>query len=172
MNPLSKCLTLIWTAFLFASSVQAKEWRGIEPLHSTRADVERLLGSKVIRCGASSCIYDLGEEIAFVLYATEPTCKNDDATRAWRVPADTVIEISVRFKTDKKLSELQLDLTKYEKVYDKELPGWIYYLNIDEGIRVEGGLETASSLTYFQSAKDNYLRCPSAKDLKPGKPQP
>lgn len=172
LNPLGKQLTLISMVLLFASSVHAKEWRGIEPLHSTRADVERLLGSKAIRCGASSCIYDLGEETVFVLYSTEPTCKNDDATRAWKVPAGTVIEIGVHFKKDKKLSELQLDLSKYERVTDKELPGWIYYMNLEEGIRVEAGLETASGLTYFPSAKDNCLRCSSPKDLKPVPPQP
>lgn len=129
--------------------------------HSTRADVERLLSSKALRCGGSACIYDLDEEIIFVLYATDSSCKNDDAT-TWKVPVGTVIEIRVRFKEDKLLSELQFDLSKFERVEDKHLPGWIYYVNLDEGVRVEGGLQTASSVRYFQSSKDNYLRCPSA----------
>jgi len=160
MNTLLKLLILVSIA-LCSGSVQAKAWRGIEPLHSTRADVERLFGSKVVRCGGSACIYELDEGIIFVLYATDSTCKNDDAKTAWKVPVGTVIEISVRFKEDKALSELQFDLSKFERVEDKHLPGWIYYVNLDEGVRVEGGLRTASSVTYFQSAKDNYLRCPS-----------
>ena len=162
MNTAGKFLILASIAF-FANSVQAKAWRGIEPLHSTRADVERLLGSKVVRCGGSACIYDLGEEIIFVLYAADSSCKNDDATTAWKVPVGTVIEIGVRFKEDKPLSELQFDLSKFERVEDKHIPGWIYYVSLDEGVRVEGGLQTASSVRYFQSAKDNHLRCPSAK---------
>lgn len=159
MNTMSKFLILLMSLALYGSSVQAKAWRGIEPLHSTRKDVERLFGSKLVQCGGSACIYDLNEEIIFVLYATDSGCKNDDATTAWKVPVDTVIEIGVRFKEDKLLSDLQFDLSKFEKVEDEHLPGWIYYVNLDEGVRIEGGLRTASSVRYFQSAKDTYLRC-------------
>lgn len=161
-----KLLTVVLTIFLQAPSVEAKQWRGIEPLHSTRLDVERLLGSKVVRCGASSCIYDLGEEIVFVLYSTGATCSNDGATTMWKVPIGTVIEIGVHFKEDKSLSQLGFDLSKFQRVEDQHLPGWIYYVDLEEGVRVEGGLRTASGVTYFQSAKDNYLRCPSANETK------
>lgn len=166
MNTLWKFFILVSIA-LYANSVQAKAWRGIEPLHSTRADVERLLGSKVVRCGGAACIYDLGEEIIFILYATGSSCKNEDAATAWKVPVGTVIEIGVSFKQDKLLSELQFDLSKFERVEDEHLPGWIYYVNLNEGVRIEGGLQTASSVTYFQTAKDNYLRCSSANKQKP-----
>jgi hypothetical protein len=72
--------------FFNCKLVEGKSWRGIEPLHSTRADVERLFGSQVVRCGGSACIYELAEEIVFVLYSRDSSCKNDDATSAWRVP--------------------------------------------------------------------------------------
>jgi hypothetical protein len=75
----------------------------------------------------------------------------------------TVIEIGIHFKQDKELSELEFDLSKFKKVEDTHLPGWIYYVNLDEGVRVEAGLRTASGVTYFQSSKDNYLRCPAFK---------
>ena len=153
-------LIVILLILLFANSVEAKPWRGIEPLHSTRVDVERLLGSRVVRCGSSSCIYDMGEEIVFVLYATDSSCKNDDATTTWKVPVGTVIEIGVHFKEEKPLAQLGFELSKFRKVEDEHLPGWVYYVDLDEGVRVEGGLKTASSITYFQNAKDNYLRCP------------
>ena len=165
MNTMWKFLILLWL-FLYVSSVQAKAWRGIEPLHSTRAQVERLLGSKVVRCGGSAFIYDLGKEFIFVLYATDSSCKNNDATAAWKVPVGTVIEIGVRFKEEKLLSDLDFDLLKFERVEDEHLPGWIYYVNLDEGVRIEGGLKTASSVTFFQSAKDNYLRCQFANKVK------
>jgi hypothetical protein len=149
---------------IFSNSfVEAKQWRGIEPLHSTKTDVERLLGLKMVRCGTSSCIYEVGEETVFVLYAAEATCKNSDARNRWKVPAGTVIEIGIQFKNERELSDLGFDLSKFEKVEDKELPGWIYYLNLKEGIRIEGGLRTVSGVTYFQSANDNYLRCPASQ---------
>jgi hypothetical protein len=162
MKPL-RVLSLISFLFLTWNSAEAKSWRGIEPLHSTRADVERLMGSQVVRCSSSACIYELAEETVFVLYASDSTCKNKDSASAWRVPVGTVIEIGIHFKQDKKLSELGFDLSKFKKVEDQHLPGWTYYVNLDEGVRVEAGLATASGVTYFQSSKDNYLRCPSAK---------
>jgi hypothetical protein len=94
-------LTVISMVFLDAHSVDAKPWRGIEPLRSTRAEVENVLGSKMIRCSDSACVYDLGDEVVFILYATDSTCKNDGPTTAWKVPVGTVIEISVHFKQDK-----------------------------------------------------------------------
>jgi hypothetical protein len=69
----------------------------------------------------SSCIYDLEEEIAFVLYSTGATCSNDGATTMWKVPIGTVIEIGVHFKEDKSLSQLGLDLSKFQKVEDQHL---------------------------------------------------
>lgn len=164
-----KLWTVITAPLLLLSimSVQAKPWRGIEPLHSTRADVERLVGSKVVRCGNSSCIYDMVEEIVFVLYSTDSTCKNEGATTVWKVPVDTVIQIGVHFKEDKPLSQLGFDLSRFEKIEDKHLPGWVYHVSSEEGVRVEGGLETASGVTYFQAAKDNYLRCPSHEQISP-----
>jgi hypothetical protein len=155
------------TAFsllLACTSATAKPWRGIEPMHSTRADVERLMGPKVVRCGGSACIYELDEEIAFILYASDSSCKNEGAASAWKVPVGTVIEIGIQFKKNKPLSELEFDLTKFERVEDKHMQGLIYYVNRDEGLRVEGGLRTASGITYFQSSKDNYLRCPKTQD--------
>src|SRR6185369_12607328 len=157
-------VAFIFIPFLLLNceSAEAKSWRGIEPLHSTRADVERLMGSQVVRCSSSACIYELAEETVFVLYASDSSCKNDDSTGAWKVPVGTVIEIGIHFKEDKELSQLGFDLSKFKKVEDKHLPGWIYYWNLEEGVRIEAGLKTASGVTYFQSAKDNYLRCPSA----------
>src|SRR5689334_25229461 len=74
-----RLFAVISLLFLQVHYIEAKPWRGIEPLHSTRADVERLMGSKVVRCGGSACIYDLGEEAVFVLYATDCSCKNNDS---------------------------------------------------------------------------------------------
>src|SRR5262245_4079645 len=109
-------LTALSLLLLACTSVDAKSWRGIEPLHSTRADVERLMGSQVVRCGGSACIYELDEEIAFILYASDSSCKNEGAPSAWNVPVGTVIEIGIHFKKDKPLSELEFDPSKFERV--------------------------------------------------------
>jgi len=97
MRRLDLIFLILTAAVAFPSA--AKEWCGIVPLHSTRADVERLLKIKPERCGGNACVYDLPDKTVFALYAEEPTCRNDDATTSWKVPRDTVIEITLTFKT-------------------------------------------------------------------------
>jgi len=48
-----------------------------------------------------------------------------------------------------------LSLSFMQLIEDEHRPGWIYYVNLEEGVRVEGGLRTASSMTYFKARKIN-----------------
>lgn len=83
----------------------------------------------------------------------------------WNVPRDTVIQISVHFKTARKLSELKIDETKYKKLPDPEMSGLVYYADADEGmtIAVAGGIDVMS-MTYSPSAGDNHFRCPPTEE--------
>ena len=138
----------------------AKEWCGIVPLHSTRADVERLLKVKPESCGGNACIYDLPDKIVFVLYADEPTCRNDDATTSWKAPRDTVIQLTVRFKTPETFAALDIDVTKYDRTPDKELHGLDYLSDYGQGVKMETSGDTVSAITYYSEKKDDNLRCP------------
>src|ERR1044072_2921350 len=52
--------------------VQAKGWRRIVPLHSTRADVERLLGTPDRKSNIKPVVrYDLEEETVVIIYSKE-----------------------------------------------------------------------------------------------------
>ena len=135
--------------------------RGIVPLHSTRADVERLLKVKPERCGGNACLYDLSDKTVFALYADEPTCRNDDATTSWKVPRDTVIEITVNFKTPQPFSALHIDVTKYDRTADKELRGLIYLTDYAQGVRMETSGNTVRAITYYPGGTEDNLRCPS-----------
>lgn len=141
-------------------SSTAKDWCAIVPLHSTRADVERLLKRKPVRCGGNACIYDLPDKTVFALYANEPTCRNDDATTSFKVPADTVIEITVHFKTPQPFSTLDVDISKYDRAPDPELKGLVYMSDYTEGVRMETSGDTVRAITYYAAKKDDDLRCP------------
>jgi hypothetical protein len=155
-----RLLTSLLFTFVFVVSSTAKEWCSIVPLHSTRADVERLLKAKPVRCGGGACLYELSDKTVFVLYAAEPTCRNDDAKTSWKVPRDTVIEISIYFKTPQSFSALDIDVTKYDRVADKELHGIVYLSDYAQGIRMETSGDTVREITYYPAAKDDNLRCP------------
>lgn len=158
---IKKILSWVWLIFAAGNISEARVRRGIRPLHSTRADVERLLGSSVKKCEISNCLYDLGNETVFIIYATGAPC-SDDAASAWDVPRDTVIEIGVTTKgrNGRPLSDLNFDTSKYKKIMDRENPGPVYYINEEDGLRIEvGGGHTYYGLTYFQEKKENYLLC-------------
>jgi len=67
------CLLLAAFAVLaFAGVGLSSPWRGIVPLHSTRADVRKLLGKPIVGGDGSLDLYDLKEGRVHVMYAREP----------------------------------------------------------------------------------------------------
>src|SRR5689334_7259730 len=87
MNIKLNCLAFVLLLVMSATS-QAKPWRGIIPLKSTRADVERLLGTPNAKYGH----YEFPEETATIYYAGEDEC-NDPSKCLCLVPKDTVLYI-------------------------------------------------------------------------------
>ena len=154
-----RCFTSLLMIFMCIFSGIAKEWCSIVPLHSTRADVERLVKVKPVRCGDNACLYELSDKTVLVLYASESTCRNDDATTSWKVPADTVVQITINFKTPQSFSVLDIDVTKYDRVADKELHGLVYLSDYTQGVRMETSGDTVRAITYYAAAKDDHLRC-------------
>jgi hypothetical protein len=137
---------------LLCLDANQKGWQGLSPLHSTRADVERLLGYSKDPC---RCVYETQDEFIYIDYATG-RCKG--TLLGWNVPTDTVLTIKVRPRADKKFSELGVDLEGYVRSYDDAMAA--YYTNNVVGITYavgESGL--INSITYTPSVSDNSLRC-------------
>jgi hypothetical protein len=146
---------LIWILAV-VTGVMAKApqgWRGIVPLHSTRADVERLVGTAE-KPGPVS-IYKTPNESIYVEYATD-RCKG--GVPGWNVTAGTVLQLTVTSKNEQYLSDLRLDLRQYTKSYDDAMN--TYYTNVTEGIKYEVEPNgTVNSVSYIPSATDGNLRC-------------
>jgi hypothetical protein len=136
--------------------VKAKDWRGIVPLHSTRADVERLLGDASAEKQLTT--YQTKKEAVSVLYASGPPC-GSDAGSEWKVPKDTVVNITVSPKDRVLLSELNIDLTTYDRSSGIHRQNIITYFNNQEGIRIQTFQDEVMSITYFPSASDQKLKC-------------
>ena len=147
---LTICLTLV------ADSLHAKDWHGIIPLHSTRADVERLLGPAKDPC---KCIYESQEANVQVFYSAGD-CKRG-GTGGWNVPPNTVIRFTVYPKTKKRLSDLKIDERKYKKTEDPELPGIFYYTDKEEGLVISVDRDVVIDYGFEPSAKDINLHCPN-----------
>lgn len=152
------CLCTVLSTVEFT---QAKGWRGLVPLHSTRADVERLLGTPKESRGVAST-YQTKDQRVLVFYSAgqcQETGSND-----WNVPRDTVLSITIHPNAKLLVDQLKLDKTKYERVLDHHVQGVIYYFNKEEGVRISARLlekegEDVDSITYEPAARDNKLRC-------------
>lgn len=137
---------LLWPA----AGARAASWRGITPLKSTRADVERLLGPPHREYGR----YDFPEETASIRYAVGKHC--DDANDCWCVaPKDVVTNIFVYVSFEMKFSELKLDLREYKKFTSPTAPHHTTYSNEKEGVTytvTEDG--EVHSIDYYPSESD------------------
>jgi hypothetical protein len=142
---------------LLSTSSPRIGWRGIVPLHSDRLDVERILGRPTKSC-KKICNYKTTRETVSIIYSGE-VCNRDGENR-WRVPPDTVINVSVYSVVKPKLSSLKLDPKKYTKTADPELHGYFEYTNQEQGISYEvsdRGIVIGSHR--FPASRDNSLRC-------------
>ncbi len=153
---MGKALSLIFIILFLPQISAAGDWRGIVPLRSTRADVERLLGQAE---QGSRNVYRTSDEKVVVTYSQIP------CDYGWQVRLDTVISVSVYPKTLPKLVDLKLVESKYQKRKDPHLEATYYYVNEAEGLNytVHVGRGEVNAIEYYASAKDKRLQCPQLK---------
>jgi hypothetical protein len=150
-------LNLVCLVLLATISAEGKGWRGIVPLHSTRQDVERLLGPSKDVC---KCIYKTQTEVITIEYARQ-TCRQNP--NGWNVPPDTVLTINVSATNPPKFSDLNIDKRKYKRTRDLHTPA-VYYSDEEEGIMYEVSEDERVGMTvYGPSISDATLRCPGAE---------
>lgn len=137
-------------------------WRGIVPLQSTRADVEKLLG-KPISSRGSIVVYKTDEEEVAVVFSAGKCGLS--SSEWWDVPADLVITIELRPNRRVPVQDLHLDPSKYRRVQQSHPENWFVYRNTEDGFMVETlvyeNKEEVVVLTYFPGVKNKSLRCPS-----------
>lgn len=151
------------TLILFLQTVQSlpatlpeKGWRGIVPLHSTRTDVEKLLGSPSETL-PGSVLYRTTNGIVLIFYSSGTPCGTKGGP--WRVPRDTVEAIDVTFQPGFPLSKLNLEDDKYKKIAGGHRPEDTYYVNDEMGevIRVVNG--EVLDIHYGPANSDKDLQC-------------
>ena len=155
-------LLLCACGLLSTASLQPAGWRGIVPLHSTRADVERIIGEPNFKYD----LYDFENERVSIMYSGDPC--TEGLRGSYNVPRDTVISIDVSPKRMMTLSGLGVDLAKYKKTRDPAIEVHSFYRNEEEGITIgtfEGDGEDKGKVLriyYGPAAKDIHLRCHTA----------
>jgi hypothetical protein len=163
-----KALACLCFIFSLAAVSSAKEWRGLKPLHSTREDVERLLGapppppkdgSRGYESNKSRSIYFLDEGEVYIAFV-EPT----DSVAAYcvgKVPNGTVLMIQVKPKNDWTFGALQLDERQFRK-FDPTQPAdpdYEGYIDEKDGLAVVTFKGKVQQIKYFAAAEDKHV-CP------------
>lgn len=145
-----------------ANAALATEWRGIVPLHSTQADVERLLGVPTTRSD-EVFYYNNRNEIALIWFQSA-ACDVGPGRYGfgWNVPVGTVVSIGIIPKlTHKKPQSLSNDDFRVEN----ENTGLEYFTNTNEGLMVELYHGAVTFLNYTPKESDNPLQCPRLEEL-------
>lgn len=143
-------LSILFILPLTALEVQAKPWRGIVPLKSTRADVERLLGLP-----GKHGRYQFENERAYIHYTGGGPCDPVN-TCLCVVSKDTVMSIYVELEVEMRFSTLKLAKKKYKKFVSPQDRTVATYSNEKDGIvyTVDEEHDEVIAIEYFPSDKD------------------
>ena len=149
----------------------AKDWNGIVPLKSTRADVERRLGQPKDDLDGR---YYFVDEIVTIQYSgfkcgEVPRIEGWPVSPVrWNVKPDVVTSIGVKLRRAVPLSSLSVDLSKFKRTSRGHLTSIFYYHNETEGFTIEAfeeeGKEMIRGFIYEPGAGNEALLCPAKKN--------
>lgn len=147
-------LAVVGLLLLPAESI-GKGWRGVIPLKSTRADVERRFG-KPDKWGD----YEFNDERVSFDYGDGP-CKGDyvalkENNCKCLAAENTVMSIFVEPTVSRKFSDLKIDLTDFRRTPISPFPNTFEYDNPKEGITytVDEPNNKLKHVTYYPSPTD------------------
>jgi hypothetical protein len=142
---------LILAIIAFASVYpDTQGWRGIVPLRSDCTDVKQKLGITECRSGA----YDVSDAQVSLVFS-EGRCSS-----GWNVPAGIVLSVDVRPKVRRRVSDLKLDMTSYQRVVDPKNPKLVRYVKNDQSLRISVNAKGfVTNYSYGPSTNDEALKC-------------
>lgn len=151
-------------SLILQSLDEAKGWKGLVPLRSTRRDVEALLGPPAP--GGDSFYQTEGATI-FVRYSDGPCEKG--WPYGWNVDNGTVVSIVVSPKEPVMFKGLNLDQDRYRRSQDSHIHTGVRYTNHSEGITIDVDDFTGvvKSFTYHPTDSQQKLQCPDASSRLP-----
>ena len=156
------CLRFAFTILVLGlvfSPAHGQGWNGIIPLHSTRSDVEKILGKSNEELSAYSSLYRTTEGTVIIDYADGLPCSRRESEIRWRVPRNTVENVLITPNRESPLSKLRIDVTKYRTKSGGDRPEDIYYINDESGETLRVFQGQVMSITYAAAAKDAVLKC-------------
>ena len=115
-----------------------------------------------------TAFYRTGKETVLITYAEGRPCGIGEGYSQWRVPRDTVESILVTPTQPLRISDLGIDLSKYDKRQGGHLKDAVYYINEQTGESLTVSMDKVLRISYFPGTLDKDLKCsglPAGPDL-------
>lgn len=138
------------------TTLSAKPWRDIVPLHSTRADVARLFNECLDPNGG--CSFTRGNEQVLMIFSGGSGFKECPE----KLRSDTVLLIEVKLIKPIKFSNLRIDkqaLKRFDPAYPKNI-GYLGYIDEIRGLVIQTYKGDVLQFDYIAAKRDVKL-CPS-----------
>lgn len=154
MQVMIRFLLGLFVILLSPAAINAKDWRTIIPLHSTKDDVTRLLGPPAEENEIRS-IYQLDTEDIYIVFSGEwsyQKCVTD-------LPAGTVLLIQIRPRLELSLSDVQTDRQKLIEFDPSDPPdiGYRGYIDEEQGIVIRTLKGRIEEISYIAARVDRKL---------------
>lgn len=147
-----KTILLFFTFFLFINCLNAKEWHGIVPLHSTKADVINILGKPTK--DFNGVYYQLeNEEVIISLQNGDCNSGIRPSNVNFNVPNGTVTNIGILLGKRLPLAQFKTDDANF-KSENSNTSGLAYLVNYKEGFEIETFKGEVISLNYGPDNKE------------------
>ena len=132
-------------------TVAAKDWRGLVPLHSTKADVVRLFP----QCSSSDsyCAFRLKKQDVFIVYSSNLAHSHEGCGE--RLPTNTVLSITITPSSGQGVEGLRLSEPQYRKI-GPTLWGYIY-VNETEGVVIRAKSGKVVQISYVPGSAERSL---------------
>lgn len=152
------CKIAVCAVWLLAAgtAVSAKDWRGIVPLKSTRADVERVFGVQK-QASEPVAFYKLPNELVVFHFQTF-ACDSEVGKigYGWNVPLGTVVYIGVIPRGNHRKDEYELSS---DAKADPGGGGLVYYTDNAAGWSIETYQNLVTLIDYYPEASQDNLQC-------------
>ena len=154
IKTLFKLLFLAAIILRLSQSSNAKDWRGLIPLHSTRDDVTRLLGPSP-DANNIRARYSLEKEDVYIVFSSDESYRRCSSG----VPKEAVLLIQITPKTKLRLSDLRIEQSQYRS-FDPSSPpdiGYVGLINDVDGVVIQTFKGYVSVICYIANIEDRKL---------------
>lgn len=147
-------------------TVHAQGWRGIVPLRTSKAEVERKFKVKGEEI-AGYTEYKLPKNKVVINYSVGKCAESPESE--WDIEKDTVISVSIYPLTGLTLRDLKIDVGNFEKrSLSMDLPSVFTYVDVNSGFSVtvdthsRMGADGVADFGYYPPKKFSNLKCPKS----------